>query len=92
MYTTDHISPVIPIKHLLNQGGEPTTPCKLGTVTKPSVSNPWVLFCTFVVRKETSHIDTKALKMCHQSQKGFCGISIGIPQHQKGYLIYVPST
>ena len=30
--------------------------------------------------------------MCHQAQKGFCGIFISIPEHQKVYLVYVPST
>ena len=30
--------------------------------------------------------------MRHQAQKGFCGICIGIPEHQKGYLVYAPST
>ena len=30
--------------------------------------------------------------MPHQAQKGFRGIFVGIPQHQKGYLMYVPST
>ena len=30
--------------------------------------------------------------MHHQAQKGFCGIFLGIPEHQKGYLVYVPST
>ena len=30
--------------------------------------------------------------MRHQSQKGFCGIFVGIAQHKKGYLVYVPST
>ena len=30
--------------------------------------------------------------MCHKSQKGFCGIFVGILQNQKGYLVYVPST
>ena len=30
--------------------------------------------------------------MLHQAQKGFCGIFVGIPQHQKGYLLYVPRT
>ena len=25
--------------------------------------------------------------MCHQAQKGFCNIFVGIPQHQKGYLV-----
>ena len=30
--------------------------------------------------------------MRHQSQNTFLGIFIVIPQHQKSYLIYVPST
>ena len=30
--------------------------------------------------------------MRHQTQKRFCGTFVGIPQHQKGYLVYVPST
>ena len=30
--------------------------------------------------------------MRHQAQKGFCGIFVGIPQHQKVYLVYVTST
>ena len=30
--------------------------------------------------------------MRHQAQKGFRGILVGIPQHQKGYLVYVPIT
>ena len=30
--------------------------------------------------------------MRHQTQKGFRGIFVGIPQHQKGYLVYVTST
>ena len=28
--------------------------------------------------------------MCHQAQKFFCSILVGIPQHQKRYLVYVP--
>ena len=30
--------------------------------------------------------------MRHQAQKGFRGIFVGITEHQKGYLVYVPST
>ena len=30
--------------------------------------------------------------MRHQAQKGFRGIFVGILQHQKGYLVYVPIT
>ena len=41
------------------------------------------LFCPCVVRKATAHVETKTLNMRHQAQKGFRGISVGIPQHQK---------
>ena len=30
--------------------------------------------------------------MRHQARKGFRGILVGIPEHQKVYLVYVPST
>ena len=49
-------------------------------------------FCPCVVRKATAHVNTKTLNMRHQAQKGFRGIFVGIPDHQKGYLVYVPST
>ena len=45
-----------------------------------------------VVRKHTVHVETKTVNMRHQAQKGFRGIFVGIPQHQKGYLVYVPIT
>ena len=90
MYTTDHIFPVIPIKDLINEDGDPTMPHKLATGTKPSVSHLRVLFCPCVVRKAMAHVDTKTLKMRHQAQKGFCGISVQNSQHQKAYLVYVP--
>ena len=72
---------VITIKHLVNKDGEPTTTHKLATDNKPSVSKVRVLFCPCVVLKATSHVDTKALSMRHQSKKSFQGIFIGIPQH-----------
>ena len=92
MYTTDHIFPVLPIKDLINKDGNPTTPHKLATGIKPSVSHLRLLFCPCGVRKATAHVETKTLSMHHQAQKGFCGIFVGIPQHQKGYLVYVPRT
>ena len=36
MYTADHILPVLPIKYLINEYGDPTTPFKLATGTKTS--------------------------------------------------------
>ena len=92
MYTTYHIFLVLPIKDLINEDGDPTTPHKLATGTKPSVSHLRVLFCRCVVRKATTHVDKKALNMRHQTQKGFRGIFVGIPEHQKVYLVYVTST
>ena len=92
MYTTDHIFQVIPIKDLINEDGDPTTPHKLVTGKKPSVSHLRVIFCPLVVRKDTAHVETKALNMIHQPQKVFRSIFVGIPEHQKGYLVYVPST
>ena len=91
MYTADHIFPVLPIKNLINEDGDPTTPQKLATGTKPSVSHLHVLFCQCVVRKHIAHVLTKTLNMRHHAQKGFRGIFVGIPQHKKGYLVYVPS-
>ena len=76
MYTTDHIFPVLPIKDLINQDGDPKTPHKLATGTKPSVSHLRVLFCPCVVHKSTAHVETKTLNMRHQAQKGFAVSSL----------------
>ena len=45
MYKTDHTFMVLPIKDLINEDGDPTTPHKLATGKKPSVSHLRVLFC-----------------------------------------------
>ena len=65
MYTTYHIFPVIPIKYLINKDGDPTTPHKMATVMKPSVSDLCVLFFPCVVRKATAYVETKTLNMRH---------------------------
>ena len=83
MYTTYHIFPVLPIKDLINEYGDPITPHKLATGAKPSVSDLRVLFFPCVVRKSTVHVEKKTLNMRHQAQKGFHGIFVGIPKHQK---------
>ena len=85
-----HILPVLSIKKLINENGDPTMPSKLATGTKPSISHSRVLLCPCVVRKATAHVGTKSLKMRHQAQKGFHGIFVGIPLNQKEYLVYVP--
>ena len=92
MFTTDHIFPVQTIKDLINEDGNPTTSFKLARGTKTSVSYLHVLFCSRFVRKDTAHVYKKALHIRYQAQKGFRGIFVGIPQRQKGHLLYVPST
>ena len=82
MYTTDHIFPVLPIKDMINEDGDPTKPYKLATGTKPSVSHLCVLIFPSVVHKDTAHVGTKKLNMRHQAQKGFCGIFVGNTQHK----------
>ena len=90
IYMADNIFPVLPIKYLINKDGDPTTPFKLATGKTLSVSNLYLLLYPCVVRKATSYIGTKELKMCHQAQKGFCGIFVVMIQHQKCYLMYIP--
>ena len=92
MYMTDPTCTVLPIRDMINEDDDPTTPFKLVTGTEPSVSHLRLLFCPCVVRKYTAHVGKKALNMRHQAQKSFHSIFVGIPKHQKGYLMYVPST
>ena len=77
IYMTDHIFPVLSIKYLINEDGNPTMTHKLATGTKPSVSHIRVLFCPCVVRKATAHVETKMLNMRHQAQKVFAVPSLG---------------
>ena len=79
IYMKYHILPVLPIKDPINGDGNPTSPFKLATGTKPPVSHSHVLFCTCVVQKATANAGTKELNMRHQEQKGFHGIFFGIP-------------
>ena len=37
IYISDHIFSVIPIKDVINEDDDPTTPFKLATGTKPSI-------------------------------------------------------
>ena len=65
IYTIDHIFPVLPIKYLIKEDGDPTTPHKLEKGMKPSVSHLRVLFCPCVVRKATAQVETKSLNTRH---------------------------
>ena len=76
IYTTDNIFTVLSIKDMINKYGDPTTPFKLATGTKTSVSYLRALFFPCVVRKATAHVDKKGFNMRHQAQKGIHGILV----------------
>ena len=89
MYTSYHIFLVLLITYLINEDDEPTTPFKLATCMKPSISHLRVLLFPCVVRKANAHVETKALNMRHQAQKVFRDIFIEITLHKRGYPVYV---
>ena len=51
MHTEDEIFAVVPIKDLINEGGDPTTPFKLARGKKPSVSHLRMLYFHFLYVK-----------------------------------------
>ena len=79
MYTSDHISPILPIKDLINKDGNPTTIFKLTTGMKSSILHLRVLFYPCVIWKSTTQVGTKVSNMRNQAQKGFHNIFFGIP-------------
>ena len=71
IYTADNILPVLPIKDLMNEDGDPAPPFNLATDTKPSMLHLRILFCPCIVQKATAHFGTKALNISYQVQKSF---------------------
>ena len=67
----DRIFPILPIKDLIYKEGYLTTPFKLATGMKPSISHLSVLFCPRVVQEATDHVGTKEFNMRQQVQKDF---------------------
>ena len=55
MYTADHILLVLSINDLIKEYGKPTTPYKLVTSTKPSISH-YVCYCVNVLYVKLLHM------------------------------------
>ena len=66
--------PVLSFKDIINEDREPTTPFKLVTGKKTSVSHLRMLFPPCISQKYTENVDKKALNMHRQALKGFCSI------------------
>ena len=91
MYTANHILPVLTIKYLIKKDRDPTTPFKLVTGMKPSISYLRALFCQCVILKSTEHVGTKSLNMRHQAQKVFRGFLLVFHSIKKMYFVCVPN-
>jgi hypothetical protein len=89
MYSVE-IFNILPVKHLVDEGGTPTTPSQLFLGTKPMLSHFCVLGCPAVAKKWVTHIDNKSVNK--QTESGISGIFLGFPYQQKGYLLYAPVT
>ena len=70
MYTTDHIFLVLPIKYIINEDGDPTTPHKLATFTKPSVSHLCVLFLSYLSGSTNQRSYKRAWRSNNATQTG----------------------
>ena len=91
-YCARHIYNALPIKGLYTAQGIQSTPYEMAHGKKPRIQHLRTLFCPCVYRKLTAHKDGQIVPMKKSSQKGVRGIFIGFPDHQQGYLIFVPST
>ena len=70
MYAAHHVFPVLLIKDLVNDQGEPCTPSELMHGEKPPVRQLRTLFCPVIVKKHTAMKDKKVVNMRHQAKKG----------------------
>ena len=73
MYTPHYIFPILTIEPLINQDGEPTTPHKLPTDIKYSLSNPPVLFYHVLYTKGL-HLLTERRYVCVNNHKRVFGV------------------
>ena len=55
MYMVDHILPVLPIKYLINEDGDPATPFKLAAGTKPQY-RIYVFYFVHVLYEKLLHM------------------------------------
>ena len=84
MYAAHHVFPVLPIKDLVNEQGEPCTPFELMHGENPPVRQLRTLFCPVIVKKHTAMKDKKVVNMRNQAQKGYRGVFVGMPENQEG--------
>ena len=90
MYTIDHNFRVLPIKDLINEDGDPTTPHKLETGTKPLVSHLRVLFFPYVVRNLWRKLRQRHETCVTKHKKGFAVSSLVFQRIKRDILCTYP--
>ena len=81
---------VLPAKGLVDVDGKPTTTYAILHKKKPRIGRFKVFGCPCVYKRYASHADGAKSTDFKQFQRGCCGVFVGFPKDQAGWLIYVP--
>ena len=90
MYTTNQIFPVLPIKDLINEDGDLTTPHKIATGTKPSVHIYTCYFVYVLYEKLRRTLRQRRQTCVIKCKKGFAVSSLGFQSIIKDILCTYP--
>jgi transposase InsO family protein len=85
---TCHIFNILPVKGLLDESGNVSTPYTLFHGEKPRINHFRVFGCPVVARKWSTPHTTSS----KQTERGIRGIFLGFDYNQKGYVFYSPGS
>jgi hypothetical protein len=74
-----HITNVCPVKNVIDQDGNPTTPCQYSFQRKPSIANFRVFRCPSFFKCYEPTFSNKLTTYKQQLQRASCGIFLGFP-------------
>ena len=92
-YKTDHIFPVLRIKHLVDKDSKTTI--YYFKLVQVQIIQYHIYACYFahlLYGKLLQLLTKKVLNLIHQAQKDFRRIFVVITQQQKVYIVHAPST
>ena len=87
MYATNHIFLVLPIKGIIMRMAIQQRHTNFQQVRNLQY-DIYACYFVHVLYKSLRRTVRQTINMCHQAQKRFWGIFVGIPEHQKGYHVY----
>jgi transposase InsO family protein len=85
LYATS-IFNILPIRDLYTPDDAATTPFHLFTGNKPLLAHYRVFGCPIIAKKWST--SSQGHTLIKQTERGVCGVFIGFPPQQKGYLLF----